>query len=236
MVDDKVNDEPIVGVSGAPTPLISTEGAPPSSPADAKAYELLVNRLVRAEGEINALKSGKDKGIAKVATELAETKTRVARILELSKSNLSADQIARELAIDELLQGGKITPEPESKVETTVTPGTRPVVPEVKVESVAKMLGFEPNSAEFTEAVRLSNNPADQILSLATLAARRAEASKLNPASEMVVQTTPGNAPSVQADVATLTARANIIYNDPKASKEDIEKAQADLKKALNIK
>jgi hypothetical protein len=217
MTNSTENPEVLGGDLGVPTPTSSPSAQAPSSPADASTIELLVKRLDKLErGE----QSNKDKGIAKVATDLKEMQARVDRILELSKSNSNSEHIARELAIDDLLQSRSTAS--MSEVAPTPLQGKQEEAPVVSVEAVAKLLGLEPNSADYTEAIRTSDSAEKQILSLAALAARRAKASQLNPAPEMVIQTETGIVPS-KMDATKLTTRLAELNEKPSLTKSEIE-------------
>lgn len=221
MTNSTENPEVLGGDLEAPTPTSSPSAQAPSSPADAKTIELVLKRLDKLErGE----QSNKDKGIAKVSAGLAETREQVERISALISKGLDADEITEKLVLRRFLQSQDETPVPE--VAPTPLPGKQVEAPTVSVEAVAKLLGLEPNSADYTEAIRTSDSAEKQILSLAALAARRAGASQLNPAPEMLIQSEPGSAP-LKSDAAGLTARLAELTEKPALTKAEMDEKKA---------
>jgi hypothetical protein len=237
MSDSTVNVDPDVGGLETSIQTPSPSAQTPSSPVDAKTVELLTRRLAQAEGEINALKSGKDKGIARVATDLAETRVKVDRILELSKSNLNSDQIARELAIDDLLQGQKTTP--TTKVDATVLSDKQtvdPSVSSVELDAVIKLAGLDPGDKNVAEIYqKYPNDTLRQISELTTLGLKRLQSEQVQPnPAQLQTIGTGGKVPAAPTK-DEIAAQLDKLMEHPSQNWKEIDRLTAELDKLQPI-
>lgn len=229
MSDSTVNANADVGDADLSSQQSSTNTQALSSPVDAKTVELLVKRLSQAEGEINALKSGKDKGIARVANDLAKTQAEVDRILELSKSNLNSGQIARELAIDAMLQGsGNV---PNTQVDSTVLPDKRPVEPSVSVEldAVIKRLGLDPGDKEIAAIYqKYPNDTLRQISEVVALDLKRQSSVQVEPNPAQLQNLGSGGKLPGKRDLDTIAAEIEELSKYPSKNRKKIDELAAE--------
>lgn len=215
------------GAEGAPSPAPSGSPPEPSTPKP-DVTESLSERLKRLEGMVSALQSGKDKAKDRLAEDVKGVKEQIARIAELASGGLTADQIARELVIDDLVKS-RFQGE-QSPVSPPALAGTQPPATGAEESIDPALLGLDANDPDVVELMRSGKADLPHLYLLAK--GKKAKASP--PASPAaVLPTGGGGSASPSADQAALTQKLSELLMNPTVNREKIKQLREQLSKTV---
>ena len=215
------------GTPGTPNPVVSPETPTTPSPVSQDALEAALKRISDLEAQQRATQSDKDKGIVKVAKEVAEVKEQFARYEEYRK-RFEPEEAVRQMQLDAILAeryavqpGASSTPQP---------PGSGQVVASEVPAGFLESLGLDANSADVNQVLRETNDFVERVSRFTALAQKARQAPAPNPAA---VQVTGSGANASGEDVDTLTARLSALQNEPSKNIVEIKKVSAQLRELL---
>lgn len=186
-----------LGGQGVPNPDASGGDVQQSSPVDGVSLADVLTVVKNLEGQVRALQSDKDKGIAKVGKQVNDLAEQMAKYESYRESGLKPEQAIREMQIDALLAGQP------NEGSTEVLPkeegGTEPKVASADHKVILQQLGLQPNDPKVLEVLREKDNFIDQVVSFAALATEKAK-----------TQQTPTNAAQVMPSAAGATTTETI--------------------------
>ena len=215
------------GTPGTPNPVVSPETPTTPSPVSQDALEAALKRISDLEAQQRATQSDKDKGIVKVAKEVAEVKEQFARYEEYRK-RFEPEEAVRQMQLDAIL--AERYPVQPGASSTTPPPGSGQVAASEVQAALLTQLGLDPNSADVVTVLRETNDFATQVARFAGLAQKARQAPAPNPAA---VQVTGSGANASGEDVDTLTARLSALQNEPSKNINEIKKVSAQLRELL---
>lgn len=177
MTENTENTTPAVGAGGLPTAPASQTPGTPSSPVDAVTLEALHKAITMLTGEVNALKSGKDKGIAKVATKVNDLEETIKQYEKYRQEYQTPDKALREMKVDAMLSGrddgGYSTDVP---VGRGGNPANQPAG--VDYTGFINAMGLPVNDAEVVAATTSGGETLDVINKLTDIANKRRQPPK----------------------------------------------------------
>lgn len=206
-----------LGSDGTPSPIPSgAEGLSPSGQgAGSKvSLETLLDKIERITGEVNALKSGKDKGISRVEKEVSDLRETLARYEKLKAKGMSADEAADEIQHGASVQDAlRALNEKVDRLASGAGVGS-PSSGTVLATKTFVELGLDPSDPDVQIALADVAGKSPEAIELAALRLSRRKAAQPNPNNAQAPVTTDGKAPS-------------------KATAEDIERGYLDAVKGV---
>jgi len=212
MTDNTENTTPAAGAGGLPTaPASQTQGTP-SSPVDAVTLEALHKAVTMLTGEVNALKSGKDKGIAKVATKVNDLEETIKQYEKYRQEYQTPDKALREMKVDAMLSGRE-----NGSYSTDVLDGksgnsAQPAG--VDYTGFINAMGLQANDAEVVAAITTGGETLDVINRLTDLANKRRQSPK-PPAQPSPLPSSGGGTLPGEETLDDVTAKLDVAMSQP---------------------
>lgn len=195
--------------------------------------EVVSKKLGELEAQLRAFQSDKDKGVAKVAKEMAGWKERLARYEELKAQNLTSDDAAFRMEVEQLLTEWRSEKtQPASNVDTGGTQKPQQTTDAV-TSAVLKSLGLDPNLPEVVNVLRDHNSVADQVAAFAALAQKKATQVVANPATALSGSS--GGAVGGD-DIESLTRKVLQLQQNPVENMKELRAATVRLEQELKKK
>ncbi len=192
MTDSTENLELQGGEQGAPLPESSQSGQAPSSPAEAKTIEVVLQEINRLKGDIRGLQAIIDTGMAGVNKDIRKQVFDLQeqlKVYEKYRENMPADKAYREMMIDELI-ASRTSNNSDMPVAPHVSPGKPIEAPKVDREAIARNNGVDITSADYTEIAGLESDE-DYISQLVALATGRYVSTTMPPNPAAIMPTSP---------------------------------------------
>lgn len=218
-------------------PLPGGESNANSSPSGGQGqslpeFEAVLRRLEAAEGEIKALKSGKDKRIPKIEGDLSQTQTTVARIAQLLNVDESKVlEAQRADVLDQIVEERLSGRQPGSAIPGRVDEQGI----SAEAQTIYQRAGLNPNSPEAAAIEAQGLSPVDKAIAAAKVAADKAKVPQPGPGDSAPPQGSAVPAPPDPKDPKVLAANyqkdlAAIIQNPAIRMGDERVKAIAALK------
>jgi hypothetical protein len=143
-----------------------------NSPGDSQAEVIsaLTDKLNNIEGQLNSLRSEKDKGISKTNKRLSDFEARQEELILMQQyveKYGSPEAAAREIAIDAMLQGQESPQAPAQQNQQQPGPAGQEAN-QPKEDNLVSLLGVSEKDPAFVALVSTGMSPNDAAVSLAT--------------------------------------------------------------------
>ena len=212
MTEDTENTTPVGGAGGLPTTPASQEQGTPSSPVDAVTLEALNKAVAMLTGEVNALKSGKDKGIAKVATKVNDLEETIKQYEKYRQEYQTPDKALREMKVDAMLSGRD---DGSYSADVLAGRGGNPSQPaSVDYTGFINAMGLPVNDAEVVAATTAGGETLDVITRLTDIANKRKQSPK-PPAQPSPLPSSGGQSLPGEETLDDVTAKLTAAMNQP---------------------
>ena len=161
------------GEQEVPTPDASTTDAGQDSPGGESQLDTVLQQVAELTGQVRALQSDKDKGVAQVSKEVKNLSKQYETYFQRRESGLSHEQALREDVLDSLVAERGVTPEIAS-VPPTEEPAVQPkVASEDYLSPILKMAGLDVNDSDVIAILRDESDPFKRITAVGALAETR---------------------------------------------------------------
>jgi hypothetical protein len=158
------------------------------SPGTESQLEVALKELGELKGQVRALQSEKDKGIAKVSKQFKELSEELKQYEEWKTRGKTPEEAQREMLIDQILK------EYQGSPESTEVPQPATVASPDYLSPVLEMAGLKSDDPEVVEILRKENNPAVLIGEIKKLSENRKQAPPKAPAPGAAMSTGAGTA------------------------------------------
>jgi len=169
------------GEQEVPTPDVSPEVAGQDSPGGESQLETVLQQVTELTGQVRALQSDKDKGVAQVSREVKTLSKQYKTYFQRRESGLSHEQALREDVLDSIVAERGVTPEIAS-VPPEGVPAEQPkVASEDYLSPILKMAGLDVNDSDVIAILRDESDPFKRITAVGALAETRKQKPPLTP-------------------------------------------------------
>lgn len=219
-----------LGDQGKPNLDASGGDVKQSSPVDGVSLADVLTVVKNLEGQVRALQSDKDKGIAKVGKQVNDLAEQMEKYESYRERGLKPEQAVREMQIDALLAGQR--DEGSTEFLPKEEGGTEPKVASADQKAILQRLGLQPNDPKVLEVLREKDNPIEQVASFAALALEKAKTQQA-PTNEAQVMPSASGATSTET-IDSLTEELNeLMRESPGKHMKRITEIRAKLKEQL---
>ena len=213
MTENTENTTPVGGAGGQPTAPASQPQGTPSSPVEVVTLEALNKAVAMLTGEVNALKSGKDKGIAKVATKVNDLEETIKQYEKYRQEYQTPDKALREMKVDAMLSGKD---NGNYSTDVPVGRGGNPTNQPAGVDytGLINAMGLQVNDAEVVAATTAGGETLDVINRLTDIANKRRQSPK-PPAQPSPLPSSGGQSLPGEETLDEVTAKLNEAMSRP---------------------
>jgi len=175
-MDETTKDvvQPEGGGQETPTPEASPPATEQGSPSGESQLEAALKKINELDGQVRALQSDKDRGVARVSKEVKDLSKQIERYEQWKELGKSKEEALRELQIDELLASSQ----PESaEVPPKEEPAVQPkAAGEEYLNPYLESLGLEDSDPDVIDILRKNRDPASRIIAMSELSKSRKQA------------------------------------------------------------
>lgn len=212
MTDNTENTAQSGGAGGLPTAPASPTQGNASSPVEVVTLEALNKAVAMLTGEVNALKSGKDKGIAKVATKVNDLEETIKQYEKYREEYQTPGKALREMQVDALLSGRLPA---DDSTDVSAGRGGNPTQPTgADYTGFINAMGLPVNDAEVVAAISSGDDTLGVITRLTDIANKRKQSPK-PPAQPSPLPSSGGQTLPGEETLDDVTAKLADAMNQP---------------------
>ena len=166
----------------APQSDASPEGTEQGSPSEGSTIEVLSQQVIDLTGLVRALQSDKDRGVAKVQTQVDGLSEKLESYHRRREQGLTETEAQRAEVLDQIVSE-RIAPTPDRLTvsQDSVPAEQAPVTVEAYLSPILRLTGLDANDPEIIELLRTERDAAKRITAIGELAEARNEAPKTQP-------------------------------------------------------